>query len=46
MRMRRRRERMTMVMPVPDLLLVVYLWSAHRFFAQEKWVFKYSLHAI
>ena len=43
MRMRMRRERTTMVMPVPDLLLVDYLWSAHWFFADEN-ENKYSLH--
>ena len=37
------RERTTMVMPVPDLLLVDYLWSAHWFFADEN-ENKYSLH--
>jgi hypothetical protein len=44
MRMRTR-ERTTMVMPVPDLLLVDYLWSAHWFFADEN-ENKFSLHPI
>ena len=45
MRMRMR-ERTTIVMPVPDLVLLVgYLWSTHWFFADEN-ENKYSLHPI
>ena len=43
MRMRMRRERTTMVMPVPDLLLVDYLWFAHWFFG---WNMKINIACI